>query len=454
VPLYPYQAKAVGKLREVLRREKSCFLVAPTGAGKTAMAGEIMRCAYGLGRRVLVIAHRIELIDGMCKRLEREGILDFGVIMADHPRTDYKKQVQVASIQTLVRRLDKIAGIPFDLIIIDEGHHAAAETYREALAAWPSSKVILLTATPYRVDGKPLGNVSTHQVVAATTLELIEWGYLVPPILFEAQAPNELKTVRKVLGDYNQSALAKVMDQPKITGDVVKAYLDHCQGRRALAFAITKDHARHLSECFTSAGVRAASVDDSTPKELRAELFQRIRFGDLDVLCNVGIATEGVDLPEVSAIIGARPTKSRSLWRQMLGRGARTLIDQSGRWITDQSGRPIKSNFVIIDACNWTKEHGHFTDPDFYTLRDGLCVTGDGADGSCPTYECPACMAKLRSLPPSCPSCGHTLREKESIPTHADGIFKRVDSHLTERLEQRAFAAFLSRERELVGASQ
>lgn len=287
--LRPYQREAIDSLRAKLRHHRRLLLVSPTGSGKTTIAAEMIHSATERGSRILFLAHRKELIDQCSTRLDQFSV-PHGVIMSGHPRYQPVLPVQVASVPTLVRRNKP----PADLIIIDEAHHARAGTYQKILDHYPGVPTIGLSATPWRTDGKGLGELFEDVVVAATIQQLTEDGYLVPATGFAYDAP-ELAEVRMRGRDYDAEGLELVMGGTAIAGNVVQSYLDHASGKRAVLFAVSVKHSRQLVERFQEAGVRAEHLDGETPKGEREAILARLSSGETTLVSNVGVLTEGWD---------------------------------------------------------------------------------------------------------------------------------------------------------------
>jgi superfamily II DNA or RNA helicase len=332
----PYQEAAIQSARDrIARGVRRILLNSPTGSGKTVIAGGIVQRAVAKGRRVLFLAHRRELIDQTVNKLRDAGVHDFGVIMAGSGMINPDAPVQVASIQTLIRREFPRA----DLVIIDECHRAASRSYLSVLANYPDAAVIGLSATPERLDGKGLDNIFSDMVAVATVPDLIEAGHLVKPVCYAGETA-DLSGVKIRRGDYDEHELASAMDKPKLTGDIVTNWLRIAKGRQTAVFAAGVEHAQHLTAEFFAAGIPAATVTGATPRAEREAIIADWRAGFVQVVVNVFVFVEGFDMPSMECVVLARPTKSVSLYLQAVGRVMRPfpgkdraiLIDHAGCW--------------------------------------------------------------------------------------------------------------------------
>ena len=389
----PYQTAAIGNLRARIRAgDRRVLLVSPTGSGKTVIAAEMIRSALLRGGRILFLAHRRELIQQCSAKLDALSV-DHGVVMAQHPRWRPHAHVQVASVQTLVNRLAGTQRPPATLIFVDEAHHARAATYGKILDQYPEAVTVGLTATPWRGDGKGLGDMFQSCTVAATVAELTAGGSLVPAVGFGYETP-DLKGVRTTGGDYNLQQLDAVMDAVILTGDMVAKWREHCgAGRRTVVFAVNVRHSRAIVDQFQAAGVTAEHLDANTPTAERDATLARLASGETTLVSNVGILTEGWDSPRVEVLVLARPTKSLTLAMQMMGRVLRPAPGKTVARIHDHAG-------VMLQP--------HIGAPD--EERD-YSLTADKPKGLASGKTCPRCLRYCAAATMRCPECGYDFRE-------------------------------------------
>lgn len=321
-----YQATAVAAV--LAARDRRPILVAPTGSGKTVMA---VAAATQIGGRTLWLAHRSELISQAAQHLTAAGAW-VGIIKAGIAPNPLAP-VQVASVQTLVRR----DLVPADMVVIDECHHVAADTYRTILDAYPRAVMLGLTATPFRLDGRGLGDLFGTIIVAATPRELCERGILHAPRVWAPSAP-DLRGVRVAGGDYNLSDLAERVIRKKLIGDIIRTWRRHADGRRTVAFAVNIEHSRAIVAEFKAAGIPAEHIDGRIPTDQRSEILGRLRAGETHVVSNCMLLTEGWDLPALECAIIARPTASLALHLQMIGRVMRACHGKDGAIVLDHAG--------------------------------------------------------------------------------------------------------------------
>jgi superfamily II DNA or RNA helicase len=338
----------------------------PTGGGKTQCFSAIARQFLEKGEGVLVLAHRKELITQARDKLEAISGLPCGVIKAGFPVQEFLP-VQVASVQSLVRRKRfPDAG----LIIIDEAHHACAQSYVSIMDAYPKDKILGVTATPCRSDGQGFKYLFDSLVTGASASDLIKDGYLSKFRVFRSATKINTKGIRKVGGDYNQSQLEDAAR--KVIGEIVPTWQKFAIGKSTIVFAVSVEHSREIVQSFQNAGIPAEHIDGETPDDQRDEILKRFRQKETLILSNVNIATEGTDIPGIEAVQCLRPTMSVILHLQMLGRGLRPS--------------PGKDYCVIIDHTdNWSK-HG-LPDDDREWSLEPMSLRASRFTQCCPSCE-------------------------------------------------------------------
>lgn len=355
--LRQYQTDTIAEARAMMAQgKKAICLVAPTGAGKTLIAAHVIQSAVAKGKRVLFLAHRRELIEQCAAKLRDLAIWDYNVVLSGHPHSrNPDAPVQIASIQTLIRREYP----PADLVIIDESHHICGGQYQTLLKNYPNAYVLGLTATPERLDGKGLDRVFHHLLNVATVPELIEGGFLVAPKCFGpsqeavAQLKAALATVKQCGGDYDEGELHEAMDRPELVGDLVSHWQEWAAGHKTIVFAAGVAHSQHIVEQFLAAGVTAAHLDGSMALVERDGILSAWRTGQIQIVSNCQILTEGFDYPELSCCILARPTQSVALYLQQVGRVMRPAPGKTEAIILDHAGNVIKHDPPHIERV-WT----------------------------------------------------------------------------------------------------
>jgi len=348
-----YQEQAITDLSHSLGKgNKRVILQAATGSGKTVMASSIVQRAVKKGSTVLFLAHRRELISQCSNKLNIFGI-GHGIIMAGETNEAWH-QVQIASVDTLRARAisTKRMRLPeADIIIIDECHRTLSKTYRNIIDEYKGNVVLGLTATPCRGDGLGLGHVYQDMVCAPTIKHLTDEGHLVEAKYFAPSVP-DLQGIKVTAGDYNKKHLAKRMDTPKLVGDVVTNWLSIANGKTTVVFASSVQHSINLMESFQKAGIAAGHIDGSTDTDVRDETLKQLEDGEITVLCNCLVLTEGWDCPSAEVCVLARPTKSLGLYLQMVGRVLRPMEGKDSATIIDHSGAVYEHGFVD-DEFEW-----------------------------------------------------------------------------------------------------
>jgi superfamily II DNA or RNA helicase len=339
--LRPYQKAAVGSVAARYRSgDRRLLLYLPTGAGKTVIATfvieELRRCE-GL-RRCLFVAHRREILDQTARTLARHlPGLDVQVEQGERS-ADTGADVIVASVQSLLRRKERYDTRGFDLIVCDECHHALSTSWEKVIAYFWSQandKTLLLgmTATPRRSDGRSVLSLFGEPAFEVSRTDLEDLGYLVPMRYFTVQGDLRLNRLELAAGDFQTSALSRIMDTPAHRALAVKAWLEQGIGKRTLVFCAGVEHAGHLADDFRASGIAAEMIDGKT--RARQTLLERFQAGEFPVLTNYGVLTEGFDDPGVSCILMARPTTSPLVYTQCIGRGLRSAPGKSACTVID-----------------------------------------------------------------------------------------------------------------------
>ena len=387
------------------------------------IAAEFIRQAVARGQRVLFLAHRRELIHQAHHKIYDLGI-DAGIILAGHP-SRLGEQVQIASIQTLWARAVRTRKIELpsaDLVVIDEAHYCRAKTYRKLIEAYPKAIILGMTATPCRGDGRGLGNIFECIVECPPVQELIDLGFLVPARVYAPVRP-DLDGVRVERGDYVEQQLAERMNHRELVGDIVTHWLRLSEHRKTVVFATGVTHSVHIRNEFRRAGIMAEHVDGSTPVDERETILAGLSRGEVEVVVNCMVLTEGWDQPDVSCIVLARPTKHMGLYRQMVGRVLRPSPGKADAIVLDHAGAVFEHGFVE-EPVTWTLDHDKRADNKTHRARS----TGKARS----LAICPECAAvRLEGDP--CPVCGWRPRPKPAPVKVADGELGQVDRALRVR---------------------
>ena len=386
--LRDYQLSMLQDLYKAWKRTQSVMVQMPTGTGKTHLMATVIRDYADKG--VLVVAHRRELIAQISQTLDGFGV-EHGLIVSGQ-EIDYSRKVQIASIQTLARRMDSLQGplpkkrgrksaaeieaektmLDFSLIIIDEAHHALADTYRMLWDKWPNARFLGLTATPCRLNNAPFTDLFQKLLQSWSIQEFIDKGWL-SDFEYVSASPNSeaMKQVRRLSkrgadGDYQTAELALVMDVPESIEHLYKTYKQFADGKKGIVYAIDRKHAQHVTEYYVAQGVKCAMIDSKTSAEDRRQIIEDYRQQTVDVLVNVDIFSEGFDCPEVEFIQLARPTLSLSKYLQQVGRGMRISLGKPHVLILDQVG--LYQTFGLpTEERDWRMT--------FYGLASGKGVT-------------------------------------------------------------------------------
>ena len=374
------------------------LVVAPCGAGKSYLFSEMVHRTEG---EVLVLVHRQEL-----KQQHEKLLRDLGITNA-----------RVSMILTEANRLGKYKKPA--LIVADEAHLSRSNSWVKVIEHYDTFTVGL-TATPIRLDGKPLGDIFDALITGVDTKWLIENKRLAP---YEYYAPTVVDTsgLRKVAGDYVVSDLEQLMNERAIYGNVINSYREITPGERAIAYCVSVRHAEITAENFNSVGIRAEVLSAGTPAERRRKIMDDFRTGMVTILCNVGIISEGISIDEVSCVMLLRPTESIALGIQQMMRCMRYL--------------PGKTAKILDFVGNYTRI-GLPDDDREWSLDKPISrrkITDD--NGNFYIRCCPECFMTFATAD-TCPFCGHTypLHPRE-IQAHEEIELKRISEEETARIE-------------------
>lgn len=428
--LRPYQRTIIDAARaEIARGHRRLVLQMPTGAGKTAVACELVRRSASLARRVLYTVPRVEILGQTARKLDDNGLPHFALTAGRRLALD-GQQTLLAMSHTLDRRIrDWSPDWSPDLIIVDEAH-ANIEQAARLVAAFPRAAIVGLTATPTRLGDARLSEVYQSIVQGPGVPELQRGGYLVPCSVYGAPTP-DLHAVRTLAGDYDPHGLQAAYRQTRLVGSAPEAWMRLARGRRTLLFAPGRDVSRDLVEAFVARGIRAEHVDGETRQdcedcedwrpgqtvprcECRTGALARLRAGRIDVLSNVGLFVEGLDAVEVDCIQLFTATKSPARYLQEVGRGLRP------------SPHTGKRDLLVIDHGGNAWEHD-LPDAERDWQLGGVAVHRKTGSGPAPLSTCKRCMA-IHPPAPACPRCGAVPEASRKPPAQVSGELVRLDA--------------------------
>lgn len=375
--LRPYQIQAMNDIRkQYATGHRSPVLVANCGWGKSCTAAEIARLSTDKGNRVLVIAHRVELIEQLQETFDWWGV----------PRD----MCDIMMVQSATRRLERLP--EYDFIICDEAHHGTCNTYQRIFDHYQNARRLLLTATPERTNGQGLADIADCMVQSVSVRWLIDHQYLAP---FEYYAPAELinaDQLRIVQGDYDHKQAAEMLDKPKIYGSVLENYRKFADGKQAIVFASSIEHSKRVVEAFQAAGYTAAHLDGKTPKNERKRLMDEYRAGQLQIISNYEIISEGVSVDGCECCILLRPTKSTILFLQ-----------SSQRCMRYAPGKTA----VILDMVGNYQRHGLPDDDREWSLQGRKKCTRKKEQNTVRARVCENCFRTYAGSGAVCPYCHH-----------------------------------------------
>ncbi len=385
MPLRPYQSELVEQLRLAWREGfKAPCIVLPCGGGKSVILAEIARRTTLGGKRVLFLVHRRELVEQIVHTFS-----GWGVDM---------RLCDVMMVQTASRRIAKLKK-PV-LIMTDENHHSAARSYKKIYDHFSNVLRVGVTATPVRLGGEGLGDVNDRLIVGVSAKWLIENKCLSP---YDYYAPDvcDLTGIHTKMGEYVASDIERAMIKNAVFGDVISYYRKFADGKKAICYCASVKHSRAMAESFSAAGIAAAHIDGETPASERSGIIEKFRSGEIRILCNVDLISEGFDVPDCECAILLRPTKSLTLY-----------IQQSMRCMRFREGKRA----VIIDHVGNYARFGLPDDDREWSLDKKPERVKNQAE-EIKVKMCPECF--LTFSPPDnseeivCPHCGHIFEKKE-----------------------------------------
>lgn len=403
IVLRKYQLDTIQRAREsIAAGNKSIIIQASCGSGKTCMAAAICDNALTKNKKVLFLVHRRELAYQAAERFAEYGLGDeISIIMAGE-ESDLSKPIQIASIQSYIRRIKLNGGVDWlhkaDIVVLDEAQVSISPTYLKVMENYNGNTIkIGLTATPCRGDSRPLGELYEDIVSSIGINELIELKHLVPVRYYAGKEKPDLSNISNVAGDFNKKELNKRMNKSVLIGDIFLNWARIAGDRSTIIFSSGVKHSKFIRDEFRRNGVTIEHIDSHTPAEERADVLKRLKNGDIQVITNCQILTEGFDFPAAGAICLCRPTRSYGLFVQMAGRGLRTS--------------PGKQDCILIDFARNIEMHGFLTDEVSWSLsgKEKAWKKKKPRKKEAKIFECSECRAMHTGR--CCNVCGHELKD-------------------------------------------
>lgn len=402
---WPHQSEAIAAIEKAWSEGiRSICYQCPTGAGKTRILRRIIENHHAAKRVIYIIAHRRNLVRQLSDEITEAGI-NHGLIAAGYPYIKYR--VQVASLQTMIRRKDNLPEP--EIIIIDEVHHCKSNSYMELLKLWPNARILGTSATPRRTDNKPLSDVIQKIICGPSMRELIDDGFLSD---FDYYAPETIAAngMHIRAGEYAMDEAAQIMDKKVITGNAVEHYRKYSDHLPAIASCANIAHAEHVAAAFAEAGYLAHAIHSGMDDKDIDRCIRGLRDGSVEILAQCELLGEGIDIPGATTLIGLRHTASIVIFLQHIGR---ILRKHNG-----------KNRAIVLDHVgNWTR-FGLPDDPRTWTLEGSAGKEIDAL----PYKRCPECFRPVKISAAVCPYCGYKWHQETEakIPEEVEGELRQI----------------------------
>ena len=431
--LRPYQTLLIKDLYTKLGQGyRKVAIIAGTGAGKTVIGGKICADTAARGMRLMFLVHLDVLVGQTYQKMQSFG-LRCGFIKAGW-KEDPEAPIQIASIQTMEKR-SWWRKFPANVVFFDEGHTTVFSQIGQEIIYETHAKAVHLamTATPYRLGRSQLGDHMQTFVASPIPAELQRMGYLAPMQYYGVSIDSQinLEGVRTVAGDYDERDLKNACDRPELVQRIVEEWHRLTPGKRTIAFCVDVEHARHVAEAFRASGVPADVVDGSTPIKERQQLYHNLGTGRLLVLTSCNVISIGFDEPSVEVGLLLRPTQSRALHYQQIGRLLR---------ISPSTG---KKYGIILDQANNLKRLGFPEDIQEYRLPTSR---EPGTNEALPSKQCPNCNRLMWGFVMLCPGCGYAWETTPHV--HTDNLVEVYSDELLRQIERRKMYEFFRSQRQ------
>lgn len=429
--LRPYQTQIIKDLYTKLGQgDRQVAIIAGTGAGKTVIGGKICADTAARGLKLMFLVHLDVLVGQTYQKMQAFG-LRCGFIKAGW-QEDPDAPIQIASIQTMEKR-SWWRKFPANVVFFDEGHTTVFSQIGQDILykTHPKAVHLAMTATPYRLGRAQLGDHMRSFVASPVPAELQRMGYLAPMQYYGVSSDSQinLEGVRTNAGDYDERDLKNACDRPELVQRIVEEWHRLTPGKRTIAFCVDVEHARHVAEAFRASGVTAAVVDGSTPIKDRQQLYSDLGQGKLLVLTSCNVISIGFDEPSVEVGLMLRPTQSRALHYQQIGRLLRIS--------------PGKACGIVLDQANNLKRLGFPEDIQTYRLPTS---SEPGNSEATPNKQCPCCNRLMWGFMMTCPGCGYAWETELKIRT--DDLVEVHSEELLRQIERRKQYDFLRSQRQ------